>query len=120
MWILGTLASLALIFFLLMDSFETTILPRRVTHGFRFARLFYRSTWSLWRALALRIPAGPLREAFLSWFGPLSLLALLTSWVVGLIVGFALLHWSLGTAITAPEGTANFSTYLYFSGGTFF
>jgi hypothetical protein len=119
MWILGTLASMALILFLLMDSFETVILPRRVTHGFRFARFFYRSTWSLWRALAIRIPAGKKREAILSWFGPMSLLALLVTWVLGLIFGFALLHWSLGIPLK-PHEDSTFSTYLYWSGGTFF
>jgi hypothetical protein len=102
-----------------MDSFETVILPRRVTHGFRFSRFFYRNTWWLWRALALRISAGKKREAFLSWFGPMSLLALLSTWVLGLIVGFALLQWSLGIPVKPPE-KATFSTYLYWSGGTFF
>jgi hypothetical protein len=119
MWILGTLAGIALIVLLLMDSFETTILPRRVTHGYRFARFFYRSLWSCWSALALRIPAGKAREAFLSWFGPMSLLALLCTWVLGLIFGFALVQWSLGTPVKSPE-PATFSTYLYWSGGTFF
>ncbi len=66
MQILGTLAGVGLIIFLLMDSFETAILPRRVTHGFRFARFFYRSSWWLWRTVALRMSAGKAREAFLS------------------------------------------------------
>jgi hypothetical protein len=40
---------------------------------------------------------------------------------VGLIVGFAFLHWSLGTALSfPPEADGNFATYLYFSGTTFF
>jgi Ion channel len=119
MGVLGTIAGLGLIFFLLMDAFETAILPRRVTHRFRFARLFYQSTWMLWRSVGLRIPAGKLREAFLSWFGPMSLLALLTVWVTGLIVGFALLQWSLGTPVRPPE-EGTFWTYLYWSGGAFF
>jgi hypothetical protein len=119
MWIFGSLAGIALIIFLLMDSFETVIMPRRVTHRFRFARFFYRNAWKLWGALALRIPGGKKREAFLSWFGPLSLLALLSTWVLGIIVGFALLHWSLGIPVKAPE-EPRFSTYLYWSGGTFF
>jgi hypothetical protein len=120
MWMVGTFGSLALIFLVLVDSFETTVQPRRVTHRFRFARLFYRSTWTLWRLLALRLSPGKTREAFLSLFGPLSLLALLITWVLALIFGFALLHWSLGTVVQAPEGEATFGTYLYWSGGTFF
>lgn len=120
MWILALPAALALIVLVLVDSFETTVLPRRVMHRYRFARLFYRSTWTLWRALALRIPPGKRREALLSVFGPLSLLALLMTWVFGLIFGFALLHWSLGTTIHPPDGSATLSTYLYWSGGTFF
>src|SRR4029077_10579685 len=40
---------------------------------------------------------------------------------VGLIAGFALLHWSLGTSLSVPNGADNtFGTYLYFSGTTFF
>jgi Ion channel len=114
------LASLALIALLLVDAFETAVLPRRVTHRFRFVRLFYMTNWLFWRAVAVRVPAGRWREAFLSFFGPLSLLALLVSWVVGLVFGFALLHWSLGTGIRSPESVPSFSTYFYWSGGTFF
>jgi hypothetical protein len=114
------LASIALILLLLVDAFETTILPRRVTHRYRFVRLFYFSTWRFWRELAVCLPRGKWREAFLSLFGPLSLLALLTTWVIGLIFGFGLLHWSLGTAVHAPEGAATFTSYLYWSGETFF
>jgi hypothetical protein len=54
----------------------------------------------------------------LSVFGPLSLFGLIVLWAVGLIVGFALLHWSLGTVLGGVEG--RFSTYLYFSATTFF
>lgn len=120
MWFVGVLVSLALIILILVDSFETTVQPRRVTHRFRFASLFYRTTWTFWRALALRMPAGKLREAFLSWFGPASLLALLVVWVFGLILGFALLHWSLATRFQIEVSMITFGTYLYWSGGTFF
>ncbi len=53
-------------------------------------------------------------------FGPLSLLGLLVSWVVGLIFGFALLHWSQGTPVHLPNEDHSFATYFYWSGGTFF
>src|SRR5262249_5517 len=72
------------------------------------------------RAVALLIPAGKRREAFLSVFGPLSLLALLVTWVCGLIYGFAMLHWSIGTNLQPMGGPAPFATYLYASGQTFF
>jgi hypothetical protein len=119
MWIVGVAASLALIFLMLLDSFESIVMPRRVTHRFRFARLFYRWTWTLWRLVALKIPAGKRREAFLSLFGPLSLLTLLATWVLGLIVGFGLLHWSLETPVQAPPGAVGLGTYVYWSGVTF-
>ena len=74
----------------LWDTFETIILPRRVTRRFRLARLFYRATWISWSALARRMPAGNPRESFLSIFGPLSLLLLFGAWALGLILGFAI------------------------------
>jgi hypothetical protein len=42
-------------------------------------------------------------------------------WAVGLIFGFALLHWSLDTPLSFPRGTeSSLAGYLYFSGTTFF
>src|SRR5215831_8575097 len=120
MAVVGTLASLALILVVLTDGFETMVLPRRVTHSYRLARLFYRSTWALWRTLAGRLPAGKRRESFLSLFGPLSLLALFVTWVLGLVTGFGLLHWSLGTPLQPGGEPGPLSTYLYLSGETFF
>jgi hypothetical protein len=118
---LGAVAAAALIAVVFIDAFEAMILPRRVTHALRPARLFYRSTWELWRVAATLFPAGRRRHTFLSIFGPLSLLGLLAVWAAGLITGFALLHWSLGTALTFPRDTDDsFTTYLYFSGTTFF
>jgi voltage-gated potassium channel Kch len=120
MWLIGVAGSITLIFLILLDSFETTVLPRRVTHRFRFARLFYAVTWSVWRTVALRIPAGKAREAFLSLYGPSSLLGLLTTWVLGLIFGFASLHAALGTGFRSPDGQPGFGALLYWSGVTFF
>jgi hypothetical protein len=118
---LGVAAAAALIGVVLLDTFEAIILPRRVRHAYRLSQRFYQAAWGLWGALARLFPAGRGRQGFLSVFGPLSLFALLTVWAAGLIVGFALLHWSLDTPLSAPPGTgARFSTLLYFSGTTFF
>ena len=112
--------SLALIVLVLVDGFQAMVLPRRVSWIFRPTRLFYRTTWALWRAAAGLLKPGRRQQSFLSVFGPLSLLALFATWVALLIVGFGLLHWSLGTALN-PAGTpAELGTYLYLSGTTFF
>ena len=46
--------SLALIAWVLADAFEAMLLPRRITHRYRFARLFYVYSWTPWAALARR------------------------------------------------------------------
>jgi hypothetical protein len=119
-WV-GVAAAVVLIVVVFIDAFEAMILPRRVRHAYRLARLFYRSTWRMWRMAARLLPAGRWRHALLSVFGPLSLFALLAVWATGLIGGFALLHWSLGTALSfTGEAEHTFGAYLYFSGTTFF
>ena len=104
----------------LRDAFETIILPRHVTHRFRFARVFYRFTWRLRSVVGRWIPDDRRRETYLSIFGPLSLLLLLGVWATGLVAGFAMMHWGLGTPLNVPPGSVRFSTYLYMSGTTFF
>src|SRR5262245_24073404 len=103
MRIIVGIAGVAMILLILLDSFETTVLPRRVTHRYRFARLYYFTAWRIWRSIALCLPKLRVREAFLSVFGPLSVLGLLFMWVVVLILGFGLVHWSLNTSVHAPD-----------------
>lgn len=118
---LGIAAALVLIGVIFIDAFEALILPRRVRHGYRLAQMFYRGAWAVWKTLAPLLPAGRWRRGFLSIFGPLSLFALMVVWAFALILGFALLHWSLGTSLSVPADTNAFLTqYLYFSGTTFF
>lgn len=122
MGLLGAAAGLALIGWMLVEAFEAMVLPRRVTRPYRLNRFFYRHGWTLWRAAALRLPAGKRRDNFLAIFGPLSILGLMTTWVAGLIFGFALMHWSLETPLhlPSPDETAGMGSYLYLSGVTFF
>jgi hypothetical protein len=118
---IGALTAAVLILVVFVDAFESVILPRRVKHGYRLASLFYRWTWILWRTVSQLLPVGRWRSGFLSVFGPLSLFGLLSVWAAALILGFALLHWCLGTTLALPlESDDNFATYLYFSGTTFF
>src|SRR5437660_12486528 len=45
MRIVVVLLSVLLIFGILLDAFESIVLPRRVTRRFRITRVFYRTTW---------------------------------------------------------------------------
>jgi len=101
------------------DAFEAIVLPRRVTRRLRPSSTFYRVTWTLWSAIARRLPPGGRRETYLSFYGPLSVLLLLAAWAVSLIVAFALVQWGLGVRLSAPEG-GTFLEYVYLSGETFF
>ncbi len=118
--ILTVVASTILIFIILQDAFEAIVLPRRVSRRFRFTRSFYRLTWLPWRAVARRMKSHKRREIFLSYFGPLSLILLLCVWACGMLIGFAMLHWALDSPLQMTIGTADFVTYLYMSGTTFF
>ncbi|MDP2663582.1 MAG: potassium channel family protein [Dehalococcoidia bacterium] len=118
--IIVAVVALVLVFGILWDGFETVVLPRRVTRRLGLTRLFQHVTWAPWSALAKRQPGGPRRENWLSFYGPLSLLMLLAVWAAGLIVGFALLQWALGSQLGGPGGQPDFRDDLYVSGTTFF
>ena len=120
MAIISAFASICLLLVVLLDGFETMVLPRRVTRRFRFTRLVYRTLWIPWRTVALALRPGKMRENFLSIFGPLSILLLITCWMTALTVGFAWLHWSLSTVLHTPGEDANLGEYLYMSGTTIF
>jgi len=116
-WLSG-LAGAVLLALVLWDAFETIILPRRVSGRIRITKLFYRTTWIPWRATA-RFLSGRRRDAFLSFFGPLSLIVLLALWAVGIVVSFGLLQWAAGSSLTVAGGVPSFATDLYMSGTTF-
>jgi hypothetical protein len=113
-------AGLVLIFAVLLDAFETIVLPRRVRREFRITSSFYRNTWRPWRRFAGHIKGTTRRENFLGYFGPLSILLLLALWAFCLILGFALLQYGFGKHVQLGSEKVNLWTVLYLSGETFF
>ena len=105
---------------ILWDAFEALVLPRRVTRRLRPTRFFYTTTWRLWKLGAVPIRAGGRRETYLSYYAPLSLLLLLNLWAFSLVLGFALLQWSLGLALKTLDHAPTVWDALYMSGSTFF
>jgi hypothetical protein len=104
----------------LLDAFETVVLPRRVTRQFRLTAWFYRRTWIPWRKIAAHIRTPSRQQSFLGYFGPLSLIMLLIFWAAGLIFGFALLQYGIGGHEQLGNEPITFSRILYHSGETFF
>src|SRR5215813_10653286 len=116
MRILGLLGGVALIATILWDTFETLILPRRVTRRIRLTNLIYRLAWKPSFITAKRIQNPQMREQVLSLFGPLSLFILLAIWATSLIIGYSLVFWGTHARLGVSGEPVNFLTYLYLSG----
>lgn len=114
-------AGIACLISVLLDAFETVILPRRAVGHFRLTRLFYRLTWRPWRWISHGIRHPRRRETMLSFYGPLSLVLLIAAWAGVLIVGFALIYSAFPAPFHDPRGLAHpLLTDLYASGTTLF
>src|SRR6266436_3281007 len=108
MYLFGLISGSILLALIFHDAFEVMLLPRRVRRKLRFITLLFRYTWNLWSWLAERMALGIRRDTFLSLYGPLSLVMLIGSWVIGLIVGFALIQCSLSFGAQPISVGANF------------
>jgi hypothetical protein len=116
--VIAVVAGIFLIGLILWEAFESIVLPRRVARRLRLTRIFFRGLWQVWSGIGRRRRPGNRRENYFSVFAPLSLFLLFALWAVGVILGFAMIHWGLGTPV-APDGEVGFGTYVYMSGTTF-
>lgn len=121
MGLFGFIVGVTLILAILWDVFETVILPRRVTRRLKLTNLLYGTAWVPSSRVARLIHRAQTREKFLSLFGPISLIGLLAFWAFVLIIGFALVLWGSRVPLYVANGQpANFESYFYLSGVTFF
>jgi hypothetical protein len=120
MHIFSIIAGIIIVLAVLLDAFETVVLPRRVQRSFRLTSWFYRRTWIPWRKLASHIEGAARRENFLGYFGPLSLIFLLMLWAGSLIFGFAVLQYGAGEHVQLSGERITFGILVYHSGETFF
>src|SRR5438105_5319993 len=120
MHIFAVIAGIAIVAGILLDAFETIVLPRRITRTFRLTSWFYRNTWVPWARGARRIKSPARREAVLGYFGPSSLILLLVLWAFGLIFGFALVQYGAGEHLQLSNERVSFGALMYHSGETFF
>lgn len=117
---LTTVAGILCILIVLLDAFQTVILPRRAAGRLRLTRLFYVVTWIPWRAVAMCIRHPRKRETILSFYGPLSLIFLLIVWAFGMVFGFSLIYYSLGSPFNDSSRQLSYFSDLYVSGTNFF
>ena len=120
MWILSLIAGLICLVAVLLDAFQTIILPRRASGRFRLTRMFYLLTWGPWVYFTQWSSDPRKREASFSFYGPLSLILLLIVWASGLVIGFALIFWALGSPFADKLQGPGFRSDLYVSGTTVF
>src|SRR5689334_6650014 len=118
--IAGVVVGAVIIWVVLLDAFETVVLPRRVLRNFKLTAYFYRRTWIPWRKIATRIKTTSRQQNFLGYFGPLSLILLLGFWASGLIFGFALVQYGTGGHEQLSKEPLTFGRIVYHSGETFF
>jgi Ion channel len=109
-----------IIWAVLLDAFETVVLPRRVTRHFKLTAWFYRRTWIPWRKIAGLMKPVSRQQNFLGYFGPLSLILLMVFWAAGLIFGFALIQRGIGGHEQLNGEPLTFGKIIYHSGETFF
>src|ERR1700686_932021 len=92
----ASIAGIVLIFIILLDAFETVVLPRRIKRSLRLTTLFYKNPWGFWTRVGLHIKYPNRREGFLASFGPMPVIVLLFFWAGRLIFGFACMQHGFG------------------------
>lgn len=119
MQILAIVFGPLLILTVLVDAFETIVLPRTVRRAFRPSSIYVGAMSVAYLALGKMRPSKR-RQGMLNSFAPLVLVGEIAFWAAGIMVGFGLLNWGCGTAVTPHGEPANFADCLYYGGVTFF
>jgi hypothetical protein len=108
----------------LLDAFQTIILPRRPVGRLRITRLFFLATWTPWTFLAGHWPWRRSREQIYSIYGPLSLLCLFILWAILLVVAYGLIYFGMHMPFSDPmqpvTALDHLRSSIYVSGTTLF
>jgi hypothetical protein len=86
----------------LLDAFQTIILPRRPVGRFRITRAFFLATWGPWKWLVGGWPARRSREQMYSFYGPSALLLLFGLWATLLLSAYALIYFGMHNPFNDP------------------
>jgi hypothetical protein len=124
MHVLAMIFGVAVLAGVLLDAFQTIILPRRPVGRFRITRLFFLATWGPWKFLTGHWPVRRSREQMYSFYGPLSLLLLFGLWAGLLTAAYALIYFGMHMPFADPThpvtAFARLRSCFYVSGTTLF
>lgn len=124
MYAAAIVAGLLLLALVLLDAFQTIILPRRPVGRFRITRLFFLTTWYPWTAAAQLMRGRKPREQMYSVYGPLALLLLFVVWAALITTAYGLIYFGLREPFLDPEHPVGIfqvlRSCLYVSGTTIF
>jgi len=118
MRILTGIFGFILLALVLADALQTVIVARHAHNIAWLTSVFYRLSWSLFRAAAGCIASKARRERYLGVYGPFSLLMLLSLWALGFIAAFAILQWSARFQLDGAQ--SSFGDDIYLSAAAFF
>jgi hypothetical protein len=108
----------------LLDAFQTIILPRRPVGRFRLTRIFFLVTWGPWKFVTGRLPGRKTQDQLYSFYGPLSLLLLFVMWALLLTAAYALIYFGMHMPFHDPANPVTawqrMRSCLYISGTTIF
>lgn len=108
----------------LLDAFQTIILPRRPVGRFRITSLFVILTWRPWEYLIEHFASRRNRDQLYSFYGPLSLLMLFVVWAMLLVTAYMLMYFGLHVPFSDPTHPVTAFEHLrscfYVSGTTLF
>jgi len=110
--ILALVGGAGLILLMLADAIGTLIVTRARTARWRPTGFWYAITWRATRTAAARLPTRG-GDYVLNVYPALSLLGLLLFWLVGLMVGWALVYWGLSERV---GGQGDWVSLAYYSG----
>ncbi len=116
MTVIAVVVGIILVLSVLADLINTLVTTRTSRGRFWLTRILYRNSWTVVSVFGGRISDANRREQFLGLFAPISVLALLVTWVLQQILGFGLIWWGIG----GIDGVESLLDAIYFSGVVYF
>ncbi len=113
---IAVVVGLLLVLSVLADLVNTLVSTATSQRRWWLSVILYRRTWWSVRALAARAPNEATKEIILAIYAPVSVLMLLTAWVIQQVIGFGLIWWGLG----GVDGADGLFDSIYYSGVVYF